>query len=72
MDEDGGKEAFQCVRDQLAKAESVVVKTNKVDIYGRFVGHIFYSLTDQKIDVVFEKGRYLNQELVDKGLARVF
>jgi len=42
-----GYEAFEFVRDQLAKAPFVMLKTHQIDIYGR----------------------YLNQELLDKGLA---
>ena len=70
MDEAGGKEAARYVRDQLAKAEVIMVRTNKVDIYGRYVGHVFYS-TDAKAgkEDVFTSGRYLNQELLRRGLA---
>ena len=47
-----------------------MVKTNKIDIYGRYVGHVFYSLADDPDKAeVFRSGRYLNQELVEKGLA---
>ncbi len=71
IDEPKGREAFEYVRNQMAKVNFVMVKTNKIDIYGRYVAHVFYSLkTDQK-DKVFLEGRYLNQELLDKGLAIV-
>ena len=46
-----------------------MVKTHKIDIYGRYVGHVFYALKDAKLADVFATGRYLNQELVAKGLA---
>ena len=70
MDESKGRKAFEFVRDQLAKAPFVMVKTNKIDIYGRYVGHVFYSLADDPDKAeVFRSGRYLNQELVEKGLA---
>ncbi len=72
MDEQGGLEAFSYVRDQLAKAMVVMVKTNKIDIYGRYVGHVFYALNDMDKAKVFEQGRYLNQELLTLGLARAF
>lgn len=58
------------VRTQLAKAEIVVVKTTKVDIYGRYLADIFFIPTlKTEIDEIFRKGRYLNQDLLDKGLA---
>ena len=70
LDEDGGKEAANFVQEQMTKVEFVMVKTNKIDVYGRYIGHIFYSLSeDADRNTVFEKGKYLNQELLDKGLA---
>lgn len=71
--EDGGQEATDYVREQMAKAKVVVIRTRKEDVHGRYLGHIFYSL-DSKEDweKVFLEGRYLNQELLDRGLARVF
>ena len=69
MDQPGGQEAYRYVRDQLAQAQTVVVKTHKIDIYGRYVGHIFYTLKDADLADVFTGGRYLNQELLAKGLA---
>ena len=72
MDEPNGKEAYKFVLNQLAKVDFVMVKTNKIDIYGRYVGHVFYSLKKMEKADVFSKGQYLNQELVQKGLARVF
>ncbi len=71
--EDGGKEAFEYVRDQLAKAKVLVISTDKSDSHGRYIGDIMYS-TDERDEwqKVFASGRYLNQELLDKGLARVY
>lgn len=70
IDERKGYEAFEFVRDQLAQVSFVVVRTHKVDIYGRFVADLFYSFSEKDAAKVFEKGRYLNQELLDKGLAK--
>lgn len=69
MDEEGGEEAFRFVQDQLSKVDFVMVKTTKVDLYGRYVGHVFYSTTEKDKAKIFEKGRYLNQELLEKELA---
>jgi len=71
IDTPKGKEATRYVRDQLAKVDFVMLKTNKIDIYGRYVGDVFYSFTERSKDTIFMNGRYLNQELVDKGFARV-
>ena len=45
--------------------------TYKTDVYGRFVGDVFYDplLADQ--DQIFTKGRFLNQMLLDAKLAKV-
>ena len=69
IDASKGQAAYRYVRDQLAQAQTVVVKTHKIDIYGRYVGHLFYALKDAELADVFASGRYLNQELVAKGLA---
>ena len=71
IDEPKGREAFEYARDQMAKVEFVMVKTNKIDIYGRYVAHLFYSFKTDDKDKVFSEGRYLNQELADKGLAKI-
>ncbi len=59
------------VREQLAVARSIVIKTVKTDLHGRYVAHVFYAFNNRGIEQTFLKGRYLNQELVDKGFARV-
>jgi endonuclease YncB( thermonuclease family) len=73
LKEDGGEEALAYVRDQLAKAQKIVIRTSKEDLHGRFVGHVFYSL-DERMEWgrVYRDGRWLNQELLDRGLARVY
>ena len=71
IDEPKGREAFQYVRDVMARVPFVMVKTNKIDIYGRYVGHIFYLPNSEDKVKIFEQGRYLSQELVDRDLAKV-
>jgi endonuclease YncB( thermonuclease family) len=70
---DGGEEAKKYVLEQLAKAKSVVISTDKKDSHGRYVGYICYS-TDERDswEKVFRQGRFLNDELLQKGLARVY
>lgn len=71
LDEPKGYQAFEYVRDQLAKAPFVIVRTHKIDVHGRYVGDLFYSFSEKDGATVFREGRYLNQELLDKGLARM-
>ena len=68
-----GKEAAEYVRNQLARVPFIMLRTTKVDINGRFLGHVFYSFDDTiSKDDIYTEGRYLNQELLDKGLARPY
>lgn len=72
LDADGGPEALDYVQTQMAKAKVVTVSTIKIDIYGRYVGHVFYSLNeDDGWEKVFSFGKWLNQELLDRQLARL-
>ena len=70
---DEGKEAAEYVRNQLARVPFIMIRTTKVDINGRFLGHVFYSLDDTMAkDDIYTEGRYLNQELLDKGFAKAY
>jgi len=71
-----GKKAFDFLRNKAVEIEDfIVIKTNKIDIYGRYVADIFYDpfpqQNDYGLDEVFEKGNYLNQEMIDEGLAEI-
>jgi endonuclease YncB( thermonuclease family) len=66
-----GARGRRYVRNQLAVARSLVVKTIKTDLHGRYVAHIFYAHNNRGIEQTFLEGRYLNQELVNKGFAKV-
>ena len=48
-----------------------MLQTVKVGLHGRYVGHVFFAPGVEDKAKVYAKGRYLNQELVAKGLARV-
>ena len=66
-----GARGRRYVREQLAVARSIVVNTVKTDLQGRYVAHVSYAFSKSSIEQTFLKGRYLNQELVYKGFARV-
>jgi endonuclease YncB( thermonuclease family) len=66
-----GAQGRRFVREQLAVARMVVVNTHQLDIHGRYVAHIFYTFNNRGIENAFKKGRYLNQELVNKGFAQL-
>ncbi|MCK5012805.1 MAG: thermonuclease family protein [Candidatus Omnitrophica bacterium] len=71
MDEPRGREAYRFTLNELAKVDFVMVKTNKIDIYGRYVGHIFYSTKKLSKGGIFLKGEYLNRNLVARELAKI-
>ncbi|MFT6386550.1 MAG: endonuclease YncB(thermonuclease family) [Rickettsiales bacterium] len=78
MKSEAGEESFKYLRDLAAKLKFVVIRTNKIDIYGRYLGDVFYPnisdgsrVSNEKTEV-FEKGIYLNEQLLEKGFAKMF
>lgn len=65
----GGEATKRFVQERLASVDFVMVKTNRVDIYGRYLGHIFYSTQETDRVKIVQKGTYLNQELLNRNLA---
>ena len=67
-----GKKAKKFISDQLKPCSFVIVKTYWRDKYNRYLADIFYDKNEGDANVVAEKGTYLNQLLLDKGLARKY
>ncbi len=65
----GGKEAKTFVEKTLADTPFVVLRTYKTDRYSRYVADVFYDPLLATKAKVFAKGKFLNQELLDKKLA---
>lgn len=63
-----GKQAREFLVNLLKKVNFIVIKTNKIDIYGRYVGDIFYLEDEADATKVAQKGHYLNQILLDNNL----
>lgn len=70
-----GVRSYQYLRDLCAGIEKVAVKTNKVDIYGRFLADIFYLEGELKNGTtqadIFTQGIYLNAKIVEDKMAEV-
>ena len=68
-----GKESALALTQILDKIPFLVVKTIKVDIYGRYVADVFFS-DKNEIDAqkVADEGIYLNQLLLDRGLVKIW
>jgi endonuclease YncB( thermonuclease family) len=65
-----GREAKQFVEQVLTDVPFLVLRTYKTDRYARYVADVFYDKLLKKKERVFEKGNFLNQELVESGHAR--
>lgn len=48
----------------------LIIRTNKTDIYGRYVADVFFDKKEKDPQKVAESGTYLNQLLLDEGLAK--
>ena len=66
-----GARAKQYVEKLLPADSTVVIKTHKcrADIYGRFVVDVLCAKGAAGAAGIIENGMYLNQELLDQGLA---
>lgn len=67
-----GQKSSSALKRILAKVKFLVIKTNKTDIYGRYVADIFFLENETDVQKVSDEGIYLNQILLDKGLAEKF
>ncbi|HUU00535.1 MAG TPA: DUF1016 N-terminal domain-containing protein [Myxococcota bacterium] len=69
MDTAEGKAAREFVVQALSGVASVAFKTYKTDIYARYIADVFYDPAAEDKDELIERGRFLNQELLDAGQA---
>ena len=70
IETDEGKKAEKFIRKKLRGIEKVILRTHWHDMYGRYVADVLYDSRDLSKDEVLKKGRFLNQELLDSGMAR--
>jgi endonuclease YncB( thermonuclease family) len=57
------------VEEKLKGLPFIVIRTYKTDLYGRYVADIFYHPTHKDKEKVYEKGFFLNAQLLKSGLA---
>ncbi|MBN2443738.1 MAG: thermonuclease family protein, partial [Spirochaetales bacterium] len=67
-----GKKVKKFICDQLNPCSFVIVKTYWRDKYNRYLADIFYNKNEPDANVVAERGTFLNQLLLDKGLVRKY
>ncbi|MFC1645763.1 DUF1016 N-terminal domain-containing protein [Candidatus Omnitrophota bacterium] len=64
-----GIKAKEFVEDRLAGVPFVIIKTHSPDKYDRYLSDVFYKEGESSPEVALRYGKYLNQELLDLGLA---
>ena len=65
-----GEKARQFVARRLRRRDQIAIRTYKHDPYDRYVADIFYVAKKETNPArIFESGRFLNEELLQKGMA---
>lgn len=70
-DTDDGKKAKQFVEAALPLGSTIVVQTFFTDLHGRYVGDVFYLAGSTDKEKILTDGTFLNQQLLNEGLAKV-
>jgi hypothetical protein len=67
-----GKKARAFVERELAKAPYIILTSSRSDKYDRYLADIFYMREETEPQAVLDKGIFLNQELLDRHLAKIW
>ncbi len=68
-----GQKATKALKEILKDAPFLVVKTNKTDIYGRYIADVFLAeKSETNAQKTADSGIYLNQLLLERGVVEVF
>lgn len=66
VDTPGGKRAKRYLQGLLDKHPHIAVQTRAIDIYGRYIGHLFCAERKQPLARLYARGIHVNQRLVDR------
>ena len=66
-----GQKAKEFVEGALSKVSFIIIKSYSLDKYGRPLSDIFYLEGEPDPQKVLERGTFLNQQLLDLGLAKI-
>jgi len=64
-----GDKATRFVKRMLRKNPDIVIRTHHYDKYARYLADVFYLPDSTSPKAIYAQGIYLNQQLLDKGLA---
>jgi len=67
-----GRAAKKHLQTLFADVDCIVIKTYGTDQYQRYVVDVFFIPKESNPHIIAAKGRFLNQELVDQGIAEVW
>ena len=67
-----GKKSSDALKRILKNTPFLIIRTNKIDIYGRYVADVFLGDSEKEVQKIADEGIYLNQFLLDKKLALPF
>lgn len=69
-----GKKSAAALKKILKDVKILVVKTNKTDIYGRYLADVFFSekKTETDLQKIADRGIYLSQLLLDRNLVEKY
>jgi len=65
-----GDKATRFVKRVLKKSSDIVICTHHYDKYARYLADVFYLPDVNDSQAIYAQGIYLNQQLLDKGLAQ--
>ena len=57
---------------EVSRCPFIVVKTHKSDKFDRYLADIYYNNREKDPNTVAASGRYLNQEMLEKGIAGIW
>ena len=66
-----GQKAKEFVEGALSKVSFIIIKSYSLDKYGRPLSDLFYLEGEPDPQKVLERGTFLNQQLLDLGLAKI-
>jgi endonuclease YncB( thermonuclease family) len=67
---EAGKISAKGLEEILKNVKVLVLKTIKIDIYGRYVADVFFSNSETDLQKIADKGDYLNEILLEKGFVK--
>ncbi|MFC1510197.1 thermonuclease family protein [Candidatus Omnitrophota bacterium] len=72
MKTQAGKTAKRFVSKQLKNCPNIIIRTKKAGMYGRWLADVFFHSNCKDPFKIAAEGQYLNQLLLDEGMAKVY